>query len=159
NVALVYLCLWPQLLEMQLRQWVFHEHNHEPSGGGWLSHDMGAGAFATGQAYPHQMEVEENCNYLLLLQAYTRWTGDEYVARNVAGLVERLARYLVWTDRDDSGFASEGIANTIDDASPAIQYSRKQTYLAIKRAAALRAAADMLALVGREDEARALDAR
>jgi hypothetical protein len=159
NVALLYLTLWPELLAMQLRQWTFHEHPHEPSGGGWLSHDMGAGGVAAGQAYPHHMEVEENCNFLLLLQAYTRWTGDVKVAGEAADLVERLANYLLWSDRDASGFPSEGVANTIDDASPAIQYARKQTYLAIKRLAALRAAADVLGLVGRADSGRPFEER
>lgn len=146
NESLLYLTLWPELLAYQLEHWTHHEHAHKPSGGGWLSHDMGVGATATGQAYPHHMEVEENCNYLLLLQAYTRWIGDKTILLRHADLIERLAKYLVWTDRDASGFPSEGVANTIDDASPAIQYSRKQTYLAVKRLAALRAAADLLTL-------------
>lgn len=146
NESLLYFTLWPKLLEMQLHQWAEHSHPHAPSGGAWLSHDMGAGCEATGQAYPHPMEVEENCNYLLLLQCYAHWTGDTAVAQKHAPLVERLARYLLWTDRDASGFPSEGVANTIDDASPAVQFARKQTYLAVKRLAALRAASDLLKL-------------
>jgi len=144
NVAPLYLALWPQLLEMQLDAWALHERPHEKSGGSFLSHDMGRAFHATGQSYAHEMEAEEACNYLLLMQAYAHWSGDTGPARRHAGLLQRLGNYLLWTDRDDSGFASEGTANTIDDASPAVQYARKQTYLAVKRIAALRAAADLL---------------
>jgi hypothetical protein len=155
NISPLYLCLWPQLLRMQLDQWSWNATDHEPSGGAFLSHDIGAGAMATGQRYPHPMEVEENCNYLLLLQAYVHWTGQKDMARKHAGLVKRLADYLLWTDRDGSGFPSVGVANTIDDASPAVQFARKQTYLAVKRLASLRAAADLCAIAG-DDEAAAV---
>ena len=159
NVAMVYLALWPQLLAMQFDQWAWHEHAHDKSQGSFLSHDMGTGPKATGQAYPHPMEVEENCNFLLLLQAYCHWTGDLTPARHHVDLVHRLARYLLWSDVDRSGFPSEGVANTIDDASPATQFARKQTYLAVKRAAALRAAADLLARAGRKADADAYEKR
>lgn len=152
NIAPLYLTVWPDLLAKQLRQWPFGEKLHERSGGSFLSHDLGQGSEVTGQRYPHEMEVEENSNYLLMLQAYTRWTGDKTVVHEQADLVERLATYLQWTDVDGSGFPSEGTANTIDDASPAMQYSKKQTYLAVKRLAALKAAGDLLALADRESE-------
>ncbi len=158
NESLLYFTIWPRLLELQLREWATHAHDHPPSSGAWLSHDMGAGCDATGHAYPHHMELEENCNYLLLLQCYTRWSGDEGVATACAGLVERLARYLIWTDRDRSGFPSEGVANTIDDATPAVHYARKQTYLAVKRLVGLRAAADLLKMAGKGDVAQRCDA-
>lgn len=154
NIALLYLTLWPRLLALQLDQWSEHEQAHEASQGSFLSHDMGVGSHALGQAYPHEMEVEENCNYLLLLQAYTHWTGDKTIATAQADLVERLSKYLVWSDRDGSGFPSEGVANTIDDASPAVQFARKQTYLAVKRAMALRAASTVLTVAAREEPAR-----
>lgn len=159
NVALVYLALWPQLLAMQFDQWAEHVTEHAASGGVFLSHDMGAATRVTGQAYPHPMEVEENCNYLLLLQAYSHWTGDLALARRHGDLVAQLAKYLLWTDTDHSGFPSEGVANTIDDASPATQYSRKQTYLAVKRIASLRAAVDLLARVGHDADASQFEAR
>jgi hypothetical protein len=155
NVALIYLTLWPQLLAMQFDQWAVHVTEHEKSGGVYLSHDMGSATRVTGQAYPHPMEVEENSNYLLLLQAYAHWTGDLAIVRRHGDLIDRLAKYLLWTDTDRSGFPSEGVANTIDDASPATQYARKQTYLAVKRIAALRAAVDLLSRCGRGDEATA----
>jgi xylan 1,4-beta-xylosidase len=152
NIALLYLTLWPKLLGMQFAQWAEQEKPHEPSAGSFLSHDLGAGVNALGQAYPHDMEVEENCNFLLLLQAYTHWTGRDRIAKRRADLVARLARYLIWSDRDGSGFPSQGVANTIDDASPAVQFARKQTYLAVKRLAALKAAADLLTLADADTE-------
>ncbi len=152
NIALLYLTLWPKLLGMQFAQWAEQEKTHAPSNGSFLSHDLGAGVNALGQAYPHDMEVEENCNFLLLLQAYTRWTGRDLAAKTAAPLTARLAKYLIWSDRDASGFPSQGVANTIDDASPAIQSARKQTYLAVKRLAALKAAADLLKLADADNE-------
>ena len=157
NVALVYLTLWPRLLAVQFAQWAEHAVAHEASGGRFLCHDMGQGVRVLGQAYPHHMEVEENANYLLLLQAYTRWTADRVPADEQRQLIADLARYLLWSDVDGSGFPSAGVANTIDDAAAATQFSPKQTYLAIKRITALRAAADLLTITG--DEALAELAR
>ncbi|MCE9589527.1 MAG: glycoside hydrolase family 52 protein [Planctomycetes bacterium] len=149
NVSLFYLTLWPRLLGLELNQWPGFEKKHNASGGSILSHDMGIGNRVGRQAYPHDMPVEENCNYLLMLQAYAHWTGDLSIAKTHGDFIERLAKYVLWTDRDGSGFPSEGTANTIDDASPATQYARKQTYLAVKRITALQAAADILARLGR----------
>ncbi len=144
NAALLYLAIWPRLLGMQLHQWAQREVGHEASDGAFLAHDLGKGCVAVGQGYAHQMEVEENSNYLLMLQAYTHWTGDRSIARQHAELVGRLARYLIWADRDASGFPSEGVNNTIDEDSPGTRFFRKQTYLAVKRLAALHAAATLL---------------
>jgi len=159
NIALLHLMIWPRLLGIQFRQWAEQDRPHAPSGGSYIGHDLGKGVNATGQAYKHDMEVEENCNFLLLLQAYAHWTGRTAVVGRHADLIERLAKYLIWSDRDGTGFPSAGVANTIDDAGPAMQFSRKQTYLAVKRIAALKAAADLLAMEGRhEDQARQCDA-
>lgn len=154
NIALFYLAMWPELLRVQFPQWADSAEPHVPSEGSYLAHDLGWGTVADGQAYPHPMPVEENANFLLLMQTYCHWTGDKSPARRLAETVASLARYLVWTDRDDSGMPSVGTANTIDDAGPAVQYSRKQTYLAVKRIAALRAAGDLLRLAqpARESE-------
>ena len=153
NTSLFYLSLWPGLLAMQLKQWPLLERSHKASGGAFLSHDMGRGADVGEQAYDHDMPVEENCNYVLLLQIYAHWTGDLSIVKSQADLLERLARYLIWTDADGSGVPSEGTPNTIDDGSPASQVARKQTYLAIKRVAALQAAGDLLQRAGRAEAA------
>lgn len=151
NLSLLYFAVWPELLGMTIDQWTHFGNYHAPSDGQIMSHDMGRGMVANGQAYPHAMPVEENANFLLLLQAFVRWTGKTDRLQQHADFVEKLARYLLWTDRDGSGFAAEGTANTIDDASPAVQYARKQTYLAIKRVMGLSAAADLLSLAGRQE--------
>lgn len=157
NCSLFYLSLWPKLLDMQLNQWPHLRREHEPSGGVFLCHDMGRAGEVSEQAYGHDMPVEENCNYMLLMQVYAHWTGDLSVAHRHGDLLEKLTRYLLWTDRDGSGFPSEGVPNTLDDANPATQIARKQTYLAVKRLAALEAAADLLARVGHKKTAAKAD--
>ena len=157
NHATFYLTLWPRLLKLLLYQWAERLEPHGPSGGAVALHDLGWGVDATKSAYPHPMPVEENANYLLLLETYTRWTGDRSVAADHLDEVDRLTRYLVWSDRDASGFPSEGVLNTIVDAAPVTRFARKQTYLAVKRVAALRAAAGMFHRAGRADAARQCD--
>jgi len=152
NLAMFYFALWPRLLTLILDQWTEHMVAHEASGGLILNHDMGRGFHVNGQAYDHSMPVEENANFLLLLQAYSHWTGDLAPLKKHAEVIAPMADYLLWTDRDNSGFPSEGTANTLD-GSVAVQFARKQTYLAIKRIAALDAAADLLDRVDQRDAA------
>ncbi len=154
NVALLYLTLWPRLLAIQFDQWSEHFTPHKPSRGAFLHHDMGLGMTIAGQGYNHDMPVEENANFLLLLQVYAHWTGDLSPVRRHEKLWLQLANYLQWTDRDASGFPSEGTANTIDDATPAQQYVRKQTYLAVKRLAALSAASELLTHLNKTELAK-----
>ncbi len=151
NVSLFYLAVWPRLLCLQLDQWSGYEKPHPESDGSFLSHDIGAGINITGQAYPHNLPIEENSNYLLMLQAYCHWVGSLELARRHGDLIERLARYLIWTDRDGCGFPTEGTINPIDDATPAMQYGRKQTSMAVKRVVALQAAGDLLSRLGRDE--------
>lgn len=157
NNATFYLTLWPRLLKLLLMQWAERVLPHDASGGALARHDLGRGMDATANAYPYPMAVEENANFLLLLETYTRWTGDTSVSKACLGEVQRLTKYLVWSDRDASGFPSEGVSNTIIDAQPAMRFARKQTYLAVKRVAALRAAAGVLHRAGLRDEARRCD--
>ncbi len=149
NLGLFYFALWPELLELTFDQWARHEKTGPL--GSWLSHDMGAGVKANGQSYPHEMEVEENANFLLMLHAHWRWTGKEDAARRHQELVRRLADYLIAVDTTGNGFPNEGTANTIDDASPAIQYAREQTYLAVKVLCALDVTADLASLTSDVD--------
>ncbi len=144
NSSLFYFTLWPDLLRMQLERWVEHCTEHPESGGLVMNHDMGRGIRVEGQAYDHPMPVEENSNFLLLLQAYVHWTGDAGPARRHDETVHRLAEYLHWTDTNNTGFPAEGTANTLDDAAHVVQYAAGQTYLAIKRTTAMDAAVDML---------------
>lgn len=146
NDALFYFALWPELLEKLLDEWPLFEQRSPL--GSFLSHDMGWGLEVNGQKYPHPMEVEENCNYLLLLGAYHRWTGREEVLRRHSELARRLTDYLHRSDTTGSGFPTEGVANTLDDASPAVQFARRQTYLGVKALCALAMAADMARALG-----------
>lgn len=153
NGSLVYLSLWPALLAMQLDQWAQRAYAHEASGGCCVAHNLGSGTEAGVPEEAHAVSVEQNCNFLLMLQAYVHWTADESRAREYADLIDRLACYLVWSDRDASGFPSEGVGPTLDDGSIHAVFSRKHTYLGIKRAAALRAASDLLAIAKRDEAA------
>ena len=159
NCSVFYFALWPKPLRLLFDQWMDRLVEHPPSGGAFIPHDLGLGLNALQSAYAYEMPVEENANVLLLLDTYQHWTGDLKVTRKHLAAIRRLIRYLVWTDRDGSGFPSTGVANTIVDASPAIQYGRKQTYLAVKRAAALRAAAGILRRLEDKTPAAELETR
>jgi hypothetical protein len=141
HTALFYLAVWPDLLAQQFSRWVQRERGHEESGGGYLYH-------------PDSSPVEENAHFLLLLQAYTRWTGDlSFICRH-CDLIERLAAFERWTDRQDCAFPTDGDrAETQEElALP------RQTAKAIKRIAGLAAAADLLSRVDRQSVADDLDA-
>jgi hypothetical protein len=97
------------------------------------------------------MELEESANYLLLMQAYTHWSGDKAPLQAATEGVASLTRYLLWCDQDGTGFPEAGTANPFDEAAPATQFSHKQTHLAVKRVAALRAASELLEMVERTD--------
>jgi hypothetical protein len=142
NLAWVYLLLMPELLEKQINQW----RNYIKHGihGDWLSHDVGGLLGANAQVYPHEMEVEENANFILLVWALWRYSGrNEVKAANIEA-IQRLAEYIYNSDTTGDGLPDRGIANTIDDASPAVQYGKKQIYLGVKALCALHVATLML---------------
>lgn len=149
NNGLVYWGFWPELLETIFDRWQHHLRDAEA--GCYLEHDMGSGWTANGQSYHHPMECEENANWLLMLFAHGKWWGREELFETYAEVNRKLVEYLLWTDSTGNGFPNHGTANTIDDATPAVQYGRDQVYLGIKRAAALHAAARMFEAVG-DDE-------
>jgi len=149
NVGLFYLALWPELLEMTLEGWTKHEQRGLY--GSYLSHDMGAGMMANGQSYPHAMEVEENTNFLLMAFACWRATGREHFIATHYPLIRRLAKYVIDADTTGNGFPDLGVANTFDDAAPAVQFSRKQVYLAVKALAAFEVTALMAESNGDEE--------
>jgi hypothetical protein len=145
-----YLAVWPELLGLQLRQWAARSCPGETSlgdrgaGTRFMPHDVGRYAEVGAAAYPHPMEVEETANYLLLVFVHWRRTGDRSIVDTQSRLLGRLAGFLRAADSGGSGVPDCGVANTIDDGSPAIQYGRRQVYLAIKTHAALRVAVIML---------------
>ncbi len=168
NEAMFYFSCWPELLEMLFEEWAQHANDyaeerrrraiksddHEPLTefpGAIMQHDMGAGWTANGQSYHHMMPVEENSNFLLMLYAHGVWWGKQELFRKYARLSRSLAEYLFWTDSTGNGFPDRGTANTIDDATPAVQYGRDNVYLGIKRLAALHAAGRMAEQTGDAD--------
>jgi hypothetical protein len=152
-----YLALWPELLEHELNQWPLYGKNGERclgeigKGTLFLSHDMGVMGDCTKQFYPHEMEVEESVNYILL--AYTHWrrTAKEQVITEHADFIRKLMSFVVKCDTTGNGIPDKGCANTIDDASPAIQYGSEQVYLGVKALAACQAAISILEHVGQAD--------
>ena len=154
NAAMFYLAMWPKLLRMLLRQFAERYTEHAPSGGAIAEHDLGSALDMTGQAYDHPSPTDQNADLLALMQAYCRWSGDAALVKDLHPLITKLARYLLWTDRDHSGFPSVGVSTTHSSRySPAFRSSPKQTYLAVKRVVGLRAAADLLKYAGTPDVA------
>jgi xylan 1,4-beta-xylosidase len=145
-----YLAVWPELLGLELEEWPFFYKSGEEVLGElgkdtvFLCHDMGQLADCTRQFYSHHMEVEENTNYILM--AYTHWrrTGDDSKVKKYAGFIKKLLDFVVACDSTGNGIPDKGCANTIDDASPAIQYGSKQVYLGVKAMCACRFGSLML---------------
>lgn len=154
NLGLLYFALWPELLEMTFREWSRYEKD-AGDGAGWMSHDVGGDLWIGRQVYDHEMEIEENTNYILMLHALWRWTGKDALLKRHYRQATRLAAYILRADTSGDGLPDTGTANTIDDASPAVQYAREQTYLAVKSLAALQMAAEMAHDMG--DDHRALE--
>jgi hypothetical protein len=149
NDALLYFAVWPQLLGMLLEEWADFEMDGEEvlgaegKGSTFLCHDMGSDHMVGRQVYQHHMELEENANYLLLLAAWTSFTGNLAAAKKLIPLCRRLAEFVVASDSTGNGVPDKATANTIDDASPAVQFGREQVYLAIKCQAAMWALAEL----------------
>jgi hypothetical protein len=149
NDALVYLAFFPELLELLLDEWALFEMQDEV--GSYLAHDMGGELEVGQQAYHHPMPVEENANFLLMLHCLWRWTGKHELIERHSGLAKRLTAYFERSDTTGNGFPNLGTANTIDDASPAVQYSQEQIYLAVKTLCACHAAAQIADALGETD--------
>ena len=149
-----YLAVWPELLGIELDYWPEFSKSgtltlgDRGKGTEFLSHDCGAMAQANGQDYPHEMEVEETTNYLIMLYAHWRRTGDFSIARKWADIVSKYLSFLERCDTKDKGVPDVGVANTIDDGAPALQYGREQVYLAVKTLAAYQCGAAILEELG-----------
>jgi hypothetical protein len=152
-----YLSVWPELLELELYQWpLFAKDGAETlgeTGKGtlYLSHDVGQFAEANRQCYPHEMEVEENANYLLMAYCHWRRTGKDVVLQAQHGFITKVMDFILASDTTGNGIPDKGCANTIDDASPAIQYGSEQVYLGVKAMAAVQVGRIMLEHVGVRD--------
>jgi len=141
NDAWFYLYFWPDLLQKLLGEWpLFAKGNGQ---GAYLSHDMGVATQVTGMAYPHDMPVEENTNYILLLYSYWKSTGNTTFMKSQFSRMRDYTNFIFACDTDGDGLPDINSANTIDQGSPAIQNSRNQTYLGVKALGAYRAAREM----------------
>ncbi len=147
NVMPFYFLYWPDLARLTLDEWALHEED------GIMPHDMGVGFDIGEMKYPHHMEVEEATNYVLLLCAYWRTTGDAKAIERHLSLAGRLMDYVAQCDTDGDGFPEKGTSNTIDQGSRAIQHGPKQVYLGVKALSAYQALADMARAAGEDDVA------
>jgi hypothetical protein len=94
-------------------------------------------------AYPHDMPVEENADYILLLYSLWKNSGDTAFMQGEFGHVKDYTRFIFACDTDGDGLPDINVDNTIDQGSPAVQHARNQTYLGVKALAAYRAASEM----------------
>ena len=149
-----YLAVWPELLGIELDFWPEYSKDGKLSIGErgegtlFLSHDTGQVTHADKQMYPHEMEVEENANYIILSYAYWKRTGDTSRLRRNADTLRKYMEFIAACDTAGDGVPSHGVANTIDDASPAIQFGKQQIYLAVKAMVAYDTGAEMMQLLG-----------
>jgi len=152
-----YLAVWPELLKIELDFWPEFSKDGSRTLGErgkntlFLSHDAGQFSRAGGQEYTHEMEVEETANYLILSFAYYKRTGDASILYKHAAIIEKYLAFLAACDTTGNGIPDKGVANTIDDASPAVQFGTEQIYLAVKALAAFACGAELLSLLGRSE--------
>ncbi len=151
-----YLAVWPELLEYELDYWP----EFVVSGDSILTdcpqaadtvvfmHDSGQCCAIDHTRYDHPMPVEENTNYVLLAYALWRRTGKDSFLKNNAEVIRKALDFLLLADTTGNGVPDRAIANTIDDASPAVQFGREQIYLAVKTMAALQTGSDILRHTG-----------
>ena len=155
-----YLSVWPELLALELDRWPEFTHSGEEIIGEAgkdtvvFMHDVGWLTEIDRTRYAHPMPVEQNCNYALMHYAYWRRTGDFAVAQRNAEHIKKGLDFLLLSDTTGDGVPDQGTANTIDDACPALQFGKKQVYLAVKTIAALQTGADILEKAGDAETAK-----
>jgi xylan 1,4-beta-xylosidase len=141
NDAWFYFDFWPDMLKQVMTEWSYYTNS--TSLGTYISHDMGQGDTATGQSYAHNMAVEENTDFILLLYKYWKSTGDTTFMREEFPLVRSLVDFLVNCDQNNNGLPDIYTENTVDQGSYAIQKAKDQAYLGGKCLAAYQAAREM----------------
>ncbi len=160
-----YLAVWPELLEIELDWWPEFSKPGEGAigergrGTAYLVHDMGAHSTANGMIYSHDMEVEEASNYILMAYAHWKRTGKDRILRKHQVTLSRYLDFIAACDSTGNGIPDLGVANTIDDASPAIQYGKEQMYLSVKALASFHAGAEVFTFLGEAGRAEACRAR
>ena len=148
NNGLFYYTFFPEVLPTLFEQWAASEN-----GKGYIAHDQGEAYSISNAKYSYPMIVEENCCYLLMLHTYCIYRGSWETAASHYE-VKRLADRILNADTTGNGIPDTGTDNTIDDAIPAIQNAREQTYLALKSACALGCFAEIAQNLGHTDEAK-----
>lgn len=129
----------PELLALELSRAATNVSDDDVMG-----HDIGRDQTIGAPLYPHAMPIEENTNFVSMVREYVAFSGDLAFARRHEATIDRLLARVRACDEDGDGLAERDVANTIDDGSAAVQYSRGQTYLAVKTAAAFASAAALL---------------
>lgn len=157
-----YLAVWPELLALELDWWTRVAKPGEATLGDrgkdtlFLQHDLGSEpGVRTDASYSHEMEIEETTNWLILMEAYRRRTGDGTILETHADIAEKFLRFIRACDSTGNGVPDLGCANTIDDAAAAIQFGREQVYLAVKSLAACVVGESMMRDLGRTEIADA----
>lgn len=154
-----YLTLWPELLELLLDEWCYYGKpgtiikGLEEKGNGTIvmSHDIGEFTQCDRQIYPHEMPVEENTNYILMMFSHYLRTSKTQLIHKHKGLIRKLMDFIIACDSTGNGIPDLGTANTVDDGSPAVQYCSEQIYLGVKAMAAVEAGMRMLQSAGEKD--------
>lgn len=154
NNGLFYYTVCPQVLPQMFAGWAKTECDE-----GFIDHDLGSCYNLHRATYSHPMKIEENCNYTLMLHAYCKINGDYTVAKENYEVLKKIMQYNIVADTTGNGIPNEGTANTIDDAIPAIQFAKEQTYLALKSAATFQVFAEIAELVGDTDFAKTCKAQ
>jgi hypothetical protein len=139
NTSLFHLAYTPDFLGDMLKNWPRYAIV------GDMPHDMGKGLVIHQNAYPVQMQMEENSNYLLLHSMYATRTHDMSLASGLKDVIGTVIRRLISSDIDGNGLPDFGVINTFDDAPASINMSENQVYLGIKKAAALQAVSSVFA--------------
>ena len=141
NNAWFYYQYWPGLLKQVMDEWLLYQKTAEE--GAYLSHDMGYNDDVSGQSYPRDMPVEENCDYILMLYKYWKTTGDTGYMTSRFATARNLAYFVMQCDKNGNGMPDIHCGNTVDDGSAGIQSARDQIYLGVKCASAYKAVKEM----------------
>ena len=155
-----YLSIWPELLALELDMWPEFTHSGEEIIGEKgkdtlvFMHDVGWLTEIDRTRYAHPMPVEQSSNYSMINFAYWRRTGDFSVCKKNFSYIKKALDFIVLSDSTGDGVPDQGTANTIDDACPALQFGKKQVYLAVKSIAALECGADIAEKMGDVESAK-----
>jgi hypothetical protein len=146
NQAWVYYEFWPSLMRTIFEEWLLYTKSNET--GQFVSHDVGIYDQATGQAYDHDMPVEENLNFILMLYRYWKASGDTAYVSARFGNLQTLAAFVAACDTNGNGLPDKYCPTTFDDGTPALERGEDQAYLGFKWLAACRAMREMALAVG-----------